>query len=216
VSAASPNQNLLIRWDPVQLPAQQLAEIIQCLKGGAGPSAGAEKRQSSRLEIQANVVVAPLTGPGKIGKPLNTLTRDISFTGIGLLNTIPMEKETLFVIRFPRLNKASLLVLAKVMHCRQLADSLYAIGAEYVEVMESEHQALDPKVDPKAKADDKAKESNGKSTKAESKAKDAKASNADEKSASTPAEAKPAALTETTEAKAPASASDRKAAKQAK
>jgi hypothetical protein len=119
---------------------------MQCLKGSSSSTAGAEKRRASRMDLQAKVVVAPFSAPGKLGKPLNTLTRDISFTGIGLLNTAEMEKESLLVIRLPRNNKPSLLVLAKVMHCRQLADNLYAIGAEYMEMLETEgNNLLDPK-----------------------------------------------------------------------
>jgi hypothetical protein len=138
----------------VQLSAQQFGEILQALKNASVAGAGSEKRRASRIEMQCKVIAVPFVSPGKPGNPISMLTRDVSFTGIGLMNTVPMEKETLFVVRLPRL-KSWMLLLTKVMHCRPLADNLYAIGAEYVEELRTESTLP---VDPKAKLEAAKKE----------------------------------------------------------
>jgi hypothetical protein len=118
----------------MQLAVQDYAAIIASLKEGAQAGGHHEKRRATRMELQSKVVVAPVNN-GVIGTAFCDLTRDISLTGMGLLQSVAMNRDQHLVVRLPRGAKKALFVLCVVMHCRALADGLFGVGIEFVELM---------------------------------------------------------------------------------
>ncbi len=86
------------------------------------------------MEVQGNVMIAPLATDGTLGKPFTAITRDISFVGVGVLQSKLLDEGQQIVIRLPRGMKPALFMLCVVMHIRLLADGLYVVGAEFLNV----------------------------------------------------------------------------------
>ena len=116
----------------LKLTSQYLAEVVNALQSSPAGGKGSEKRRAARMEVQGNVVIAPLGKDGSVGKSFTAITRDISFVGIGLLQSRSLEQGQQIVVRLPRGAKPALFMLCYVMHVRPLADGLFVIGAEFI------------------------------------------------------------------------------------
>jgi hypothetical protein len=123
----------------MKLLLQDYALIVEALRVPAtGAGGGAEKRGSPRLVVAAKLKLTLLEN-GKPGRTLTALTRDISVTGLGLIQSVRMDAGATFVIALPRSgNKPPMHVMCVVMHVQQLAEGVFGIGAEYVEKVEPE------------------------------------------------------------------------------
>jgi len=125
----------------MNLTAQSFAEIVACMKTGFS-GAGMEKRRASRIDVQTKVHIS-VFADGKIVRSLSALSRDLSFTGVGLMTAIPLERGDTFIIQLPRQGKPPLYLVTKVMFSRAIADSLFTIGGEFErELPNSEAEAL--------------------------------------------------------------------------
>ena len=116
------------------LALQDFNAVLEELKGPGANGAGHEKRRAVRTEVQAKVLVAPVIH-GRVGTAFTDLTSDISATGLGLVQSIPMARNQHLLVRLPRKNRKPLYILCWVMHCRPLAHGLFALGVEFHEYM---------------------------------------------------------------------------------
>jgi hypothetical protein len=129
----------------MQLPLQTFAEVLEALRGPKIAGAGAEKRQATRFEVQTKVLAARFQG-NVVQTAYTALTRDISYRGIGLLQSVGMSRGEEFVIRLPRpATRPPLVIVCTVMFAGVLADGLTGIGAQF-NTMATDEQvaALDP------------------------------------------------------------------------
>ena len=113
---------------------QDFNAVLEELRGPGAGGPGQEKRRAIRTEVQAKVLVAPVIH-GRLGTAFTDLTSDISATGIGLIQSIPMAREQHLLVRLPRKKRKPLYILCWVMHCRPLAHGLFALGVEFHEYM---------------------------------------------------------------------------------
>ena len=113
----------------MQLAAQDYAEVVAALKA-LNDTKGHERRTSARMEVQAQVKLYPFVN-GQVGQPFTAMTRDVSFRGIGLLQSKPSPSGTQFVVVLPKQVGKPLPMLCVVMYSRPLADGLYNIGAAF-------------------------------------------------------------------------------------
>jgi hypothetical protein len=120
------------RIQSVQLVAQDYAEIVAALKA-MNDGKGSERRTTARMEVQAQIKIFPYE-QGKLGEPFSCLTRDLSFRGIGLFQSKPAPRGSQFVVILPKQIGKPLPMLCTVMFSRPLADSLYNVGAAFVQV----------------------------------------------------------------------------------
>lgn len=95
-----------------------------------GLSGGSEKRRATRMQVQAKIDVARV-GQGRILQNFSLLTRDVSLIGMGLIQGVRVKEEDELIITLPRMKGPPLYVGAMVRHCRDLADNLYSVGAEF-------------------------------------------------------------------------------------
>jgi hypothetical protein len=116
----------------VKLTPQHLAEVVNAMNAGTATQAGAEKRRAARIDVQSSVVVAPVNADGSLAKPFSALTRNISFVGVGLLQSKPMTLGQQVIVRLPRGTKPAIFMRCAVMHVRPLADGLFVVGVEFV------------------------------------------------------------------------------------
>ena len=126
----------------LKLTPQHLAEVVNALQSSADLGRAAEKRRAARMEVQGSVVVSPLTKDGAVGQSFTAITRDISFVGVGLLQSKPLEEGQKLVVRLPRGTRPALLMLCVVMHSRPLADGLFVVGVEFISVASVKDEPL--------------------------------------------------------------------------
>ena len=98
--------------------------------GDARP--GSDKRGGTRMRIEREVLIVTLAPDGTTGKPFTALTRDISHAGLGLFQRHRVPQNGMLIVRLPRANLEPLVLLCKAIHVRELAEGVYAVGAEFV------------------------------------------------------------------------------------
>jgi hypothetical protein len=117
-----------------ELLGQHFAEVVAALKSASPNPAAQELRRAPRIEINAKVVTWPLTDNGA-GEAVTMLARDISFRGIGLVTAHPMPSNSRFAVGLPRGRFEPICVVCTCMHAREIADGIFMIGAQFLEVI---------------------------------------------------------------------------------
>jgi hypothetical protein len=116
----------------LKLNTQQFAAVFEGLRN-AGQSAGNEKRQSTRMEVQAKIRLALLVdvnGVDSVGRVFSGLTRDISACGLGLFQFLPLNPGIRFLVCLPD-GKSEMGIVVTSRFCRALAEGVYGVGAEF-------------------------------------------------------------------------------------
>jgi hypothetical protein len=113
----------------MQLSAQDYAEVLATLQ--AFDADRSDKRRFARMQVRGRIVVTPVTG-GQVGTSYTALTRDMSFQGAGIMQTLPMQLGQTLLLYLPRRNRSVLCILSKAVHVRPLADGLIAVGCEFI------------------------------------------------------------------------------------
>jgi hypothetical protein len=117
----------------LKLSPQQYAGVLTSLQSSAA-SSGSEKRQFTRMEVQAPVRLAAITDK-KISRTYIALTRDISLNGIGLCQAAKFEKNEEFLISLT-CGKQHIVLDCHSVFCRALADGIFCIGAIFDAISE--------------------------------------------------------------------------------
>ena len=117
------------------LSSQHFAEILAHLRRQSGGQK--DKRRAPRTDVRAKITILPFTA-GSCGRPIAVLTRDMSMDGIGLLTTVTLGQGQQVVLRLPRNDTTTVLVLCDVRYCGLMADGLYALGCSYLRAMKPE------------------------------------------------------------------------------
>jgi len=121
----------------MKLPLREFADIITALKApNDAQEKTAEGRQAARMAIVARIDVSFIEN-GVLGRALSVITRDISLTGIGVLQSVMVKPKREVILTLPR-PTAPLYVGAKVMHTRTVADGLFAVGFEFERIIPDE------------------------------------------------------------------------------
>jgi hypothetical protein len=113
----------------MQLLAQDFGDVLAALQA-AQDAKGHERRTSTRLDVQTQVKAVPYKD-GKLAESFTCMTRDLSFKGIGLLQSRQATLGSQFIIILPKRDGASMSILCTVMYCRALADGIYNVGATF-------------------------------------------------------------------------------------
>jgi hypothetical protein len=114
----------------MKLTIQDFAEVVAALRAPATTSSAQEKRRAVRMSVTAKLEVT-LINEDELGRTFSTLTRDISLTGAGLLQSVALQQGQEFVLVLPRPHGKPLCVCAVTLHCRPLADGVFGVGCEY-------------------------------------------------------------------------------------
>lgn len=116
------------------LTLQDFADVVTALRGPFDSGAAAEKRRATRMTISAKIT-AHVLEKGHPTRAYTALARDISLTGIGVLQSINLKDGQEVLLTLVRPNGHPLMVVAKAMHTRALADGLLSVGMEFVQVL---------------------------------------------------------------------------------
>jgi hypothetical protein len=119
-----------------QIKSQQFAEVLAVLLAPKLPGAGAEKRRATRIACEATLTVWPVVD-GSPKSASTVLSRDISYSGIGLLQGKEAKVGDQFILKLPRAKADPILVLCQVTFARTLADNIYTVGASFMSILQS-------------------------------------------------------------------------------
>ncbi|HEY7086825.1 MAG TPA: PilZ domain-containing protein [Tepidisphaeraceae bacterium] len=118
----------------MKLPLREFADIVAALKGPAAAKAdSSEIRQAARMDVTAKVNVYFVDSDKPI-RSYSALTRDVSLTGMGLLQSVAVPAGQELFVALPRTSGPPLFVQSQAKHCRSLADGLLAVGLEFTKV----------------------------------------------------------------------------------
>ncbi|MCS7047503.1 MAG: PilZ domain-containing protein [Gemmataceae bacterium] len=98
---------------------------------GLSRSSGAEKRRALRVPRHEPVRVAPILANGDIAwdQAHSAVVRDLSTTGVGLLQDCLIQSERIVVGL--TINHQTVYVPAEIKHCRSTADGLLELGCRF-------------------------------------------------------------------------------------
>lgn len=101
----------------------------------AATAGGSDKRQFSRIELQAPVRLAVMTD-NKLTRCFIALSRDVSLNGIGLYQNAKFIPKENFVISLP-CEKQQMVIICQATFCRPLADGIFCLGAQFASLADS-------------------------------------------------------------------------------
>ena len=119
----------------LKLTSQQFALVLESLQESAR-SSGHEKRQFTRIEVQTRLTLATLQDKKPV-RVFTSLSRDISCTGVGLMQHEKFAPEEMFLACLPS-GKGLLYMVCKAMFCRPLAEGIFTIGGQFESVASNE------------------------------------------------------------------------------
>jgi hypothetical protein len=90
-------------------------------------------RRSPRLRLSSHLSVAMWSDPLS---PLSCRIRDLSQGGVGLFHSHRIALDEELVVRFPRPDGQTALVLGKVVYWEPLSENLYGIGVQFERMVE--------------------------------------------------------------------------------
>ena len=118
----------------MKLQLREFSDVLTVLKGPLTDAAAAEKRKAARINVTYRIEIH-LVNNNVVSRSYTALARDISLTGMGVLqgSLLPQGQELIVVLPRP---SAPLYVCAVAMHTRWLADGVVAVGIEFTRVAE--------------------------------------------------------------------------------
>jgi hypothetical protein len=113
----------------MNLAPHHLQAILAAL--GAPPQ-GHEKRRTPRFALSGTVTFARLFD-GRPHQWITAMSKDVSETGLGLVTSLALRIGERLVVRLPG-GKDSMTLTCRVVHSRPVADGIYAVGLEFLDM----------------------------------------------------------------------------------
>lgn len=110
--------------------AQEFAHVLAALQAEERATDAADRRRHSRIDVG---IVVRLTDVAT-KREYSAMTRDISFTGISIVQSWMPAIDSQVVVSLPRKRHKFDAVRCQVLHVRDLADGLYCVGCAFVAV----------------------------------------------------------------------------------
>jgi hypothetical protein len=111
----------------MKLPLQEFADVLDGLQAIMSQS-DSENRRASRMSVTARVQIH-VNEAGR-WQGYAALTKDVSISGMGLLQSRIISEGQEVVVQLPR-KKDPLYMGALVTHCQTLADGILAVGLQF-------------------------------------------------------------------------------------
>jgi hypothetical protein len=120
------------RVDAMSLPAELFNEITESITIVGQEEGQPGDRRSQRYQLRTHVTLLPWNNPADA---VSVRIRDLSTDGLGVLHSQRMSLDDQFVICFP-LGEENVLALYTIVYWEPLAENLYAIGAQFQQLLE--------------------------------------------------------------------------------
>jgi hypothetical protein len=111
----------------MKLPLQEFADVLEELQAVMSQS-DSEHRSASRMSVTARVQIHVQEAGHWHG--YLALTKDVSISGMGLLQSRVINEGREVVVQLPR-KREPLYMGALVTHCQTLADGILAVGLQF-------------------------------------------------------------------------------------
>jgi hypothetical protein len=111
----------------MELTPAQFSELRESLTSLASQSQAPEKRRFMRLPVSGQITLTQLPS----GKAHTAMTRDLSQSGMGVIQSIAARAGDRYVATLPRTDDNSLQVVCTVMDARPLAEGLYSVHLQF-------------------------------------------------------------------------------------
>ena len=127
----------------MELSLERVADAVMALRIDLRDRPDLEKRQLPRFPVWAPRTIHPATAGGPA--PFEVWLIDIACGGIGFISRQPLDAGNDFYVSIPAAEGSELHALARVVHCRRMANGSYTSGAQFVkEVTEIPDAARSP------------------------------------------------------------------------
>jgi hypothetical protein len=113
----------------MQLSAELYRQIVKSLRSDPRSSRNLEKRIAPRVGLRSKLTIARRMPGGAPPVQAVVWVRDLSTSGIGIVVVEPLPMRSEFVALLPGALGESMSIIYTVVHCKELAKSLYSIGA---------------------------------------------------------------------------------------
>jgi len=104
---------------------------------------GDQRRRVPRIGVRFSAEMFEVDGE-RVLPPVTIRIRDISPLGLGFSHNRRLRKGRRFIIQLPQEELAPLRILCEVKNCETVADQVYAVGAEFVQIGLKSQAAGDP------------------------------------------------------------------------
>ena len=116
----------------MELTTAQFSEIRESLSALEKQDRASEKRRFTRLPVSGKVkLLHPATG-----QAYTALTRDLSPSGMGIIQARPAQRGDRYVATLPRAGENLVEVACTVVGARPLAEGLYCVHMQFEGVLE--------------------------------------------------------------------------------
>jgi PilZ domain-containing protein len=103
---------------------------------------GDQRRRVPRIGVRFSAEMFQVDGDGVL-PPVTIRIRDLSPLGLGFTHTRRLRKGTRFIVQLPQEELEPLRILCEVRNCTTVADQLFTIGAEFVQIGLKSHGGLE-------------------------------------------------------------------------
>ena len=105
--------------------------VMQFLDQVQSPADGSERREADRVPFFGPVSIRPVHGDHP---RVSAFTRDISATGIGLLQIMPLNKGQVVVELTPPFGPR-VAILTEIMWCHSCGEGWYTSGGQFLDIL---------------------------------------------------------------------------------
>jgi hypothetical protein len=114
----------------MELSAEEFSRIVHSL-GISGTADGQTgNRRAARVTRQAQLSIVPIRN-GRPGTALTVRVKDLSSRGVGFVHDKRMKAASQFLLRMTREELPPIEILCTVVHCAQVSNEIWSIGAEF-------------------------------------------------------------------------------------
>jgi hypothetical protein len=113
----------------MQLSAELYRQIVRSLRSDPRTSRNLEKRINPRVGLRTKLTITRRAFGSGTPTQSSVWVRDLSTSGIGIVTSEPLQMRSEFAAHLPGAMGEALTIVYTVMHCKELAKSLYSIGA---------------------------------------------------------------------------------------
>ncbi|MGH7179949.1 MAG: PilZ domain-containing protein [Tepidisphaeraceae bacterium] len=115
----------------MNLSAETFQSIIESIRSDQSEEFDAEKRTQPRVGLRGRVTIIPCF-PGRSGKPVIAMVRDISVSGLCILHDQPIKAGQQFIVCLTDAQaRTTRAILCTSVRWQPLDERLFAIGATY-------------------------------------------------------------------------------------
>lgn len=114
----------------MELSAEEFSRLVSHLDGGAATAGEEDHRRATRVSRQVQITIVEIA-KGVPQAPTTVRVKNLSSRGLGFVRDRAMATGSQFLVHITRELLTPIELLCTVVHCRQLSNEIYSVGAEF-------------------------------------------------------------------------------------